>query len=75
MIGVLGAVLSLAAGALHGGGAVLWPQLAYVGPDQLLPLGSFLAGLLGILLMLWRQALALAGRAWRSLLRRTGLGS
>ncbi len=75
MIGVFGAVLSLLPDALDGAGAVLWPQLTYVGPDQLLPLGSVLAGLLGILLMLWRQAMALASRAWRSLLRRTGLGS
>ncbi len=39
--------------------------LAYIGPDTLLPLGSFLAGLMGILLVFSRSIL----RFFRRLLR------
>lgn len=31
------------------------PFLLYVGPDQLLPLGSFLGAALGFLLMFWNR--------------------
>jgi hypothetical protein len=45
--------------------------LLYVGPDTMLPLASALAAILGFLLIVWRQALALVRRVWRFLLRKS----
>lgn len=44
--------------------------LLYVGPDQILPLTSFLGAIVGVLLIFWRYVVALAGRLWRFLSRR-----
>ena len=49
-------------------GAVL--QL-YVGPDQILPLTSFLGVIVGLVLMFWRYVVALVGRVWRFLARKS----
>jgi hypothetical protein len=42
----------------------------YVGPDQILPLTSFLGAIFGILLIFWRYVVSLAGRVWQFLFRR-----
>jgi len=42
----------------------------YVGPDQILPLTSFLGAIIGILLIFWRYVVGLAGRVWQFLFRR-----
>jgi hypothetical protein len=42
----------------------------YVGPDQILPLTSFLGAIVGIILICWRYVVALAGRVWRFVARR-----
>ena len=42
----------------------------YVGPDQILPLTSFLGAIIGILLLFWRYIIGLAGRVWQFLFRR-----
>jgi hypothetical protein len=42
----------------------------YVGPDQILPLTSFLGAIIGILLIFWRYVVSLAGRVWQLLFRR-----
>ena len=34
----------------------------YVGPDQILPLTSFLGAIVGLVLMFWRYLVGLAGR-------------
>ena len=44
--------------------------LLYVGPDQILPLASALGALLGVLLMVWHQAVALVRKLWRSVFKR-----
>jgi len=36
----------------------------YVGPDQLLPLMSFLGAILGILLIFWNRAVAFVRKVW-----------
>lgn len=48
----------------------LWPLALYVGPDQILPLTSFLGAVVGIILICWRYVVALAGRVWRFVSRR-----
>jgi hypothetical protein len=52
-------------GSSVGDGASLIPLLLYVGPDQLLPLTSVLAAVLGVLLMVWRYVVGLALRFWQ----------
>jgi hypothetical protein len=42
----------------------------YVGPDQILPLTSFLGAIVGIILIFWRYVVGLAGRVWRLFSRR-----
>jgi len=42
----------------------------YVGPDQILPLTSFLGAVVGVILICWRYVVALAGRVWRFVSRR-----
>ena len=44
--------------------------LLYVGPDQILPLTSFIGALIGIILVFWRYVVGLAGRVWHLLFRR-----
>ena len=53
--------------ALNGQLAVI---LLYVGPDQILPLTTFIGAFIGILLMFWRYVVGLAGRVWHLLFRR-----
>ena len=46
--------------------SVAWTTVfLYVGPDQLLPLTSFLGALLGILLIFWNRAVAFVRRMWQ----------
>ena len=42
----------------------------YVGPETILPITSALAAIFGFVLIVWRQALALAGRVWRFFVRK-----
>lgn len=39
--------------------------LLYVGPDQILPLTSALAAIIGILLIFWQRAVALVRKVWQ----------
>jgi len=45
--------------------------LLYVGPDQILPLASFLSAFVGLLLIFWRYVVGLVKRAWYTLVKRT----
>ena len=45
-------------------------RMLYIGPDQILPLTSWLAGVVGVLLIFWRYVVGLASKLWRTLLRR-----
>ena len=45
-------------------------SVLYVGPDQILPLTSFLGAIIGILLIFWRYVVSLAGRIWQFVFRR-----
>jgi hypothetical protein len=42
----------------------------YIGPETILPLTSALAAVVGVLLIVWRQALAIARKLWRLILRK-----
>ena len=44
--------------------------LLYVGPDQVLPLLSILASIVGVLLIWWRRLVGFVRSTWRSLSRR-----
>lgn len=44
--------------------------LLYVGPDQILPVTSALAAVVGFLLICWRQVVAFATKIWHRLFRR-----
>jgi hypothetical protein len=47
--------------------------LLYFGPETMMPVGSFLAALLGLLLLFWRQTVSLARNGIRRVLvRRSG---
>lgn len=51
--------------------AGLWTlTLLYVGPDQILPLASFLSAFVGVLLIFWRYLIGLVKRAWHTLVKR-----
>jgi hypothetical protein len=39
--------------------------LAYIGPDQFLPLTSILGAIAGLLLMFWNRVVGFAGRVFR----------
>ena len=39
--------------------------ILYIGPETILPLTSALAAIVGFLLIVWRQAVALARKVWR----------
>jgi hypothetical protein len=54
--------LSVSATELFRAEHVPLPVLLYVGPDQILPLTSFLGVIVGIILMFWRYLVGLAGR-------------
>lgn len=43
---------------LLGQGFLASPVLLYLGPETIMPVGSFLAAALGIFLIFWRQAMA-----------------
>jgi hypothetical protein len=45
--------------------------LLYVGPDQILPLASFLSAFVGVLLIFWRYLIGLVKRAWHTLVKRS----
>lgn len=56
---------------------LLWPSsgldallVLYIGPETTLPLASALAAIIGILLMVWHRAVALARRIWQFLTRK-----
>jgi predicted membrane protein len=49
---------------------LLSPILLYLGPETIMPLGSFLAAVLGILLVFWRQATMFLRSVCRKLLGR-----
>jgi hypothetical protein len=52
--------------------AGLWTlTLLYVGPDQILPLASFLSAFVGVLLIFWRYVVGLVKRAWHTLVKRS----
>jgi hypothetical protein len=42
----------------------------YFGPETVLPLASFLAGAIGVILMFWRYILGFIRRSFRTLFRR-----
>ena len=44
--------------------------LAYIGPDQMLPVASAFAAALGVILMFWRYMLSLITKPFRLLFRR-----
>ena len=52
------------------GGQILPFVILYIGPETILPLTSALAAIVGFLLIVWRQALALARKVWRLLVRK-----
>jgi hypothetical protein len=57
----------------HINGNQLLPIIVlYVGPETILPLTSFLAAAVGVLLMFWRYVVGLIRRAWRFLVRKAG---
>ena len=39
--------------------------LLYLGPETIMPVGSFLAAALGVLLIFWRQTVAMARNSFR----------
>jgi len=45
--------------------------LLYVGPDQILPLASFLSAFVGVLLIFWRYVVGFVKRAWHALVKRS----
>jgi len=45
--------------------------LAYVGPDQIMPITSVLSALVGIALMFWNKIAGFVARTWVSLTRRS----
>jgi hypothetical protein len=52
--------------------AGLWTlTLLYVGPDQILPLASFLSAFVGVILIFWRYLVGLVKRAWHTLVKRS----
>jgi len=52
--------------------AGLWTlMLLYVGPDQILPLVSFLGAIIGVLLIFWRYVVASVRRVWHALVKRS----
>ena len=59
-----------AAGELLRSGHLGSLLVLYVGPDQILPLTSFLGALVGIILIFWRYVVGLAGRVRRFIFRR-----
>jgi hypothetical protein len=44
--------------------------LLYLGPETIMPIGSFLAAAVGILLIFWRQAMAMVRNSFRRVLGR-----
>lgn len=44
--------------------------LLYMGPETTLPLASALAAIVGILLMVWHRAVALARKVWHHFTRK-----
>ena len=44
--------------------------VAYVGPDQILPLTSFIGAALGVLLIFWNRAVGTARRIWNLIWRK-----
>jgi len=52
--------------------AGLWTHtLLYVGPDQILPLTSFLSAIIGVLLIFWRYVVGFVQRVWHALVKRS----
>jgi hypothetical protein len=52
--------------------AGLWTFIPlYVGPDQILPLASFLSAFVGVLLIFWRYVVGFVRRAWHALVKRS----
>lgn len=49
--------------------------LLYAGPDQILPLVSFLGAIIGVLLIWWQRFVTLAKKGWRLLTRRAAPSS
>ena len=45
--------------------------LAYVGPDQIMPITSVLSALVGIALMFWNKIAGFVARTWVSFTRRS----
>jgi undecaprenyl pyrophosphate phosphatase UppP len=49
----------------------LWPfAVAYIGPDQMLPLTSALGAIVGVLLMFWHRVVAWMRKGWQFCLRK-----
>lgn len=67
---VLGLMAQLGDGASTSGPALQSLLLLYVGPDQVLPLTSALAAVLGVLLMFWHRAVALVRGLWGRVFKR-----
>jgi hypothetical protein len=44
--------------------------LLYLGPETIMPIGSFLAAAVGIVLIFWRQAMAMVRNSFRRVLGR-----
>jgi hypothetical protein len=45
--------------------------LAYVGPDQIMPITSVLSALVGVALMFWNRIAGFVARTWASFTRRS----
>lgn len=45
--------------------------LAYVGPDQIMPITSVLSALVGVALMFWNKIVGFVARTWASFTRRS----
>ncbi|HZA24384.1 MAG TPA: hypothetical protein VFA32_17590 [Dehalococcoidia bacterium] len=51
--------------ALLAGAPLQSTVLLYLGPETIMPVGSFLAAALGVLLIFWRQTVAIARNSFR----------
>ena len=44
--------------------------ILYVGPDQFLPLASALGAIVGVLLIVWHRAVAIARKLWQFFIKK-----
>jgi len=58
-------------GQLTSPASLLGPTVVlYVGPDQFLPLASALGAIVGVLLIVWHRAVAIARKLWQFFIKK-----